>query len=163
MRVLLVCLGATAIFAYSVLGALLMTRWELEAASGVSFDETVARMEAADEAKSDVPGICFAIFGVILSIAWVAASVNPRLRLPGWFSLSAWGAIVAFGAPAYFFLSFGNMNSVGDTFYDWNASAAFALVSPLYVLSGVGVIIAVTALIIGMLKPRTARQSGAPA
>lgn len=152
MRKLLVTLGVAAIVAYSVLGALLMTWWELEVASGVSFDETLTKMEAAGQPHSYLAGIIFAVLGIGLAIAWAIVSVMRLRKFPGWFSPAIWGAIVAFGAAAYFFASFGNMNSVGDTFYEWNADAAFALVSPLYIFSGIGAVIAIAALIIGLMR-----------
>ena len=145
-RNLAVTLGAAVILAYAVLGALLMTRWELEAATGLPIKDTVAAMAADEQSYSVIPGVVFAVTGGLLAIVWAVTTHTAAGRVSGWLSAALWAAIVALGAPAYFFASFGNMNSVGDTFYDWDSQAAFALVSPLYVISGVAAVVAVFAL-----------------
>jgi hypothetical protein len=146
LRKLAVTLGAGVILAYAALGALLMSRWELEAASGLPIKDTVAAMAADEQSYSVIPGVVFAVTGGLLAIVWAVTTHTAAGRVSGWLSAALWAAIVALGAPAYFFTSFGNMNSVGDTFYDWDSQAAFALVSPLYVISGVAAVVAVFAL-----------------
>lgn len=160
MQGVLIALGTAFMVAYAVIGGLMMTRWELEAASGVSFEETMARMRSADEAASAVPGFVFAALGVLLALAWALMASVRRAQFSGWFLLVAWGGLVALGAPAYFVASFGNMMSVGDTFYDWNSEAAFALVSPLYVASGLGAIVAVVAFMMGLPRSRPGPAPG---
>lgn len=160
MRILITALGSIVILAYAVLGALLMTRWELTAASGLSIEETVAEMQAAGQPYSLVAAVFFAICGMLLSLAWAVITLAPAIPFTGWFSAAVWGAILALGAPAYFFASFGNMMSVGDTlFSDWNPDAAFALVAPLYLLSGLGALIAVAAFIIGLVRTTPAQTA----
>ncbi|MFN8106880.1 MAG: hypothetical protein U0R21_03730 [Nocardioidaceae bacterium] len=146
------------ILAYAVLGAILMTKWELEAASGLPIKDTVAALAAADQEYSVIPGVVFASFGALFALAWAVATLISTSLISGWFSAALWAAIVALGAPAYFFASFANMNSVGDTFYDWDSQAAFALVSPLYLLSGVAALLAVVALVMGLRQQSSLRQ-----
>ncbi|MEZ5160812.1 MAG: hypothetical protein R2709_08810 [Marmoricola sp.] len=128
MRKLAVTLGAGVILAYAALGALLMSRWELEAASGLPIKDTVAAMAADEQSYSVIPGVVFAVIGGLLAIAWLRI---PRLAGSLVGSAALWAAInTRSGAPAYFFASFGNMNSVGDTFYDWDSQAALLWCRP---------------------------------
>lgn len=147
MRPPLVTLGVAAILAYSVLGALVMNRWAVVAASGVPLEATITAMTAAQQQYSTVPGIVFASVGAVLALTWGVVTLLPRIHLPAWAAISTWGTILALGAPVYFFASFGNLNSVGDTFYDWNSEAAFALASPFYIVSGLSELVALTALL----------------
>ena len=140
-----------------------MTNGEITAASGVSLAESIAEMQAAGQPYSVVPGVVFAVAGGLLAIAWAAATLAPALSPSGWSALAVWAAILAFGAPAYFFASFGNMNAVGDTFYEWNAEAAFRLVVPLYLTSAVAALVAVIALATGAARSRSREPaSGSP-
>ena len=100
MRKLAVTLGAGVILAYAALGALLMSRWELEAASGLPIKDTVAEMAAADQEYSVIPGVVFAIIGGLLAIAWVVTTLAAAGRVSGWLSAALWAVIVALGAPA---------------------------------------------------------------
>ena len=149
---MLTVVGAAVIVAYGVLGALLMTRWELAAGSGLPPEETIARIEAAGESFSEAPGVFFAVVGVLAALAWAAATLARATRGSGLGSLAAWGVIVALGAPSYFFWSFPNMMSVGDTFDPWHPDAAFALVSPLYVVSSIGALIGMAAVVAGVIR-----------
>lgn len=158
MRTVLTLLGIAAIMAYSVVGAFLMNDWAVVAASGLPLDITIAEMAAANQPYSVIPGIIFAAIGGTLALAWGAMILHPRANLPGWASVTIWAGIVALGAPAYFFASFSNLNSVGDTFYDWDAEAAFALEAPLYVSSGVAALIAVTTLLVGAIRSVTRKR-----
>lgn len=150
-------LGAFVILSYAVLGMMLMTDWAVTAGSGRPLAETIIAMQEERQPYSTIPGIIFAAAGAALALGWMSAVLLPRFALPAAPAIAIWGAILAFGAPAYFYLSFGNMNSVGDTFYDWNADAAFALVMPLYLTSG----LAAVAAIIGVAV--TAVRAGRPA
>lgn len=147
MRLSLTILGASAIVLYAVLGAALMNDWAIAAASGVPIDIAIAEMESANQPYSAASGIIFASLGGVLALVWSVLSAHPRVALPGWAALSLWSGVLALGAPAFFFASFGNMNSVGDTFYEWNAGAAFALEAPLYLVSGIAVLVTVATLI----------------
>ncbi len=104
-------------------------------------------MNTAGQPYRTVPGYLFAAFGVLLALTWAALVLHPRIVLPDWGALTIWATILAFGAPAYFFGSFANMNNVGDTYYDWNREAVFALESPLYLISGAALILAVAVLV----------------
>ena len=160
MRLTWGVLGAAALAAYAVLGAFLMNDWAVVAASGLPLDATVATMEAAGQPYSSVAGVLFAVMGILLAAAWAWATVSPRMGLPAWGSLVAWSGIVACGAPAYFFGSFGNLNSVGDTFADWNMAAAWAVEAPLYIASAVAFVLGVGTLVTAAV--RSVRRSRVP-
>jgi hypothetical protein len=148
MRKLLAISGFAIIAAYAVYGALLANNWAVEAASGIPLDETIVAMSAAGQGYSSRGGWVFACAGIILAISWLLVTLTPKFQLPGWVAAGLWGLIVALGAPTYFFTAFGNINSVGDTFEDWNAGAAFALEAPLYTASILaGVLLAAMAAI----------------
>lgn len=155
MRTLLTALGAVAVIVYAVLGALLMTRWELTAASGLPFADTVAAMDAAGQPYSAVSGVAFAVVGIVLALIWATWTLAPAIRPRRWPAVAVWGMLLAFGAPAYFFASFMNMNSIGDTFYDWNADAAFRTVAPLYLVSAAGAVLTVIAIAFSIGEHRT--------
>ncbi len=164
MRSTLTALGLFAITAYAAVGALLMNDWAVAAASGVPIDTAIADMAAAGQPFSAVPGYVFAIVGVALALVWAALVLLPRFALPGWAAVSIWAWIVALGAPAYFFASFGNMNSVGDTYFDWNAAAAWALEAPLYAVSAIALVVAIGAIIVAVVRSvKSARASHTPA
>lgn len=152
MRILLTLLGIVAIVAYSVLGALLMNDWAVVAASGMPLDTTIADMKVADQQYSSVPGLVFAALGILIALVWGATTVWRRAILPNSAALSLWAGIIALGAPAYFFTSFTNLNSVGDTYVDWNSGAAFTLEAPLYATSGFAFLIAMGALAVPLAK-----------
>lgn len=160
MRILLVVLGAAAIVAYAVLGAMLMNNWVIVAASGLPFDDAIAEMRAADESFSPVPGFVFAAMGLLLTLAWATLALSRRVALSTWLTLAIWAGILAFGAPAYFIGSFGNLMSVGDTFFEWYPDAAFVLEAPFYATSGVAAVIAITAVVVDIA--RVIRRGRAP-
>lgn len=157
MRILLTLLGIVAIVIYSVLGAILMNDWAVVAASGVPLGATVAAMDAADQAYSAIPGMVFAVLGILLALAWGVTTMLRRTALPKWATVSLWAGILTLGAPAYFFTSFANLNSVGDTYVDWNSEAASALEAPLYMASGIAFLIAMATLTVAMATT-TARK-----
>lgn len=148
MRVLLTVLGASAIVAYAITGALFANDAEVAAASGLPLDRTIADMAAAGQPYSPAPGIVFAVIGVLLAAAWAFATLLRRTRLAPADAVALWGGILALGAPAYFMTSFGNLMSVGDTYVRWNQEAAFALASRLYLVSGAALVVAVGALVV---------------
>ncbi len=161
MRILLTILGIVAIASYSVLGAMLMNDWAVVAASGVPLDTTIADMDSADQPYSAVPGFVFAALGILLALAWGVMTMLRRTALPKWATGSLWAGILTLGAPAYFFTSFGNMNSVGDTYVDWNSEAASALEAPLYMVSGIAFLVAVAILVMAVTKS-TVRKNSSP-
>jgi len=135
MRKVLVVTGFAMIVAYAAYGALLMNNWAVVAASGISLDETIMAMSAKGQDFSSLGGWVFTSIGIALAISWLVVALSARLRVPIAAIIGSWSLIIALGAPAFFFTSFANMNSVGDTFEQWNADAAFTLEVPLYVAS----------------------------
>ncbi|MFF5790667.1 hypothetical protein ACFY5D_01325 [Paeniglutamicibacter sp. NPDC012692] len=161
MRIVLTLLGIVAIVIYSVFGMMLMNDWAVVAASGVPLDTTIADMDAASQQYSAIPGFVFAAPGILLALAWGVTTLYRRTALPNWATVSIWAGIIALGAPAYVFTAFGNLNSVGDTYYDWNAEAAFALEAPLYMVSGIAFLVAVSALMAALIR-MTMRKKSSP-
>lgn len=147
MRQLLTTLGTAIIVGYALCGAATMNDWALDAASGLPLQATIDAMTAAGQPYSAVPGDLFAAVGIALAAGWFAVNVYPRLGVPLSVSLPIWAGILALGGPAYFLASFGNLMSVGDTFYEWNADAVAALENPLYLISAVAAALTVAALI----------------
>lgn len=162
MRIPFVVLGTAAIIVYSVLGAFLMNKWAVVAASGLSLDATIAELSAAGQPHDRAGGIVFASAGIILGLGWGVLVLRSRGALPTWATLSTWAGIVAMGAPAYFFGAFANLNSVGDVFYDWDREAAFAREALLYIASGCAAVLAVSTLTMAAIMAVT-RASRPPA
>lgn len=160
MRLIITILGALAIVTYAVLGALLMNDWAVAAASEMPLDAAIDEMNAANQPYSVAPGIVFATVGTLLAVAWGVLVMIRKLRISAWAALSIWAAIITLGAPAYFAASFGNLNSVGDTFYEWNSGAAFALEVPLYLTSGVAALLTVVAVIMAVVQAQATKVSG---
>ena len=164
MRALCITLGSLAITVYAVLGALLMSDWALVAGSGEPIDATIRAMRAAGQDFQPSAAPVFAGFGVVLAIAWAVLVWHPRIRIPAWASLAVWAAIVAGGAPAYFWASFSALNGLGDTYVNWNVDAVWSLERPLYATSGLAALLAVALLggvaIRSVVQAR--RSSGVP-
>lgn len=158
MRILLAGLGVIAIIAYGVFGAMLMSNWAVAAASEVPLATAIADMQAAHQPYSTTPGIIFAILGTLLALGWGALVLFRKSPLPVRAGVSLWAVIIMLGTPAYFFASFSNMMSVGDTYYDWNSEAAFALEAPLYLASGIAALLLAGTFIVVMTKA-TVRRS----
>ena len=135
-----------------------MNDWAVTAASGLPLEATIRSMHEANQPYSQASGIIFAALGGALAICWGILVLLPRLKISVWAALLLWSGIIMLGAPAYFFASFSNMNSVGDTFFAWNASAAFSLEAPLYLASGVAVLIAVGTTV-KIVVDRTSRKT----
>lgn len=161
MRILLTLLGMVAIIVYSLLGATLMNDWAVIAASEMPLETTIADMDAAGQTYTTIPGFVFAVMGILRALAWGATTLFCRSAFPNWAAVSLWAGIVTLGAPAYFFTSFANLNSVGDTYFDWNAEAAFALEIPLYILSGLAFLV-VVAMMVTAVNKATARKKTSP-
>lgn len=136
-----------------------MNDWAIVAASGIPLDATIAAMAEAKQPYNTVAGWIFAVAGIVLAGVWAAVTAIKKRVLPSWATAGLWGLLLAFGAPAFFYASFANMNSVGDTFYDWNSDAAFALEAPLYIASAAGFAIAALAMVYALVSsvraPRT--------
>lgn len=160
MRAAITLVGLAVVSAYAILGALLMNRWAIVAASGVPLDATIAAMDAAGQPFTPAPGFIFAALGLLLALAAAALTLHPRSNMPHWASIAVWAGILALGAPAYFFSAFANLNSVGDTFYDWNAAAAWALEAPLYLSSGIAFLIAGAALVTAAVSAVMSQRRG---
>ncbi|UUX58909.1 hypothetical protein [Glutamicibacter halophytocola] len=120
---------------YAVAGLLLMNNWAVVAASHRPLDEAVSAMDVAKQDYSPLGGVAFAALGLLLASAWAWTALSKRFSTDPWIASALFSLILVLGAPAYFFASFANMNSVGDTFADWDAEAAAALELPLYLLS----------------------------
>lgn len=138
---------------------MMMNNWAVVAASELPLADTIAEMHAVGERYSPGGGIVFAAFGGLLALAWAVVTLHPRIPMPHWVALTIWASVLAMGAPAYFFMSFGNLNSVGDTFSGWNASAAFALEVPFYVVSGIAVLLAGGTIITAIVGRVIRRES----
>jgi len=154
MRVLLTLLGAAAIAVYALAGMMLANEWALVAAAGVPLPETIERMADAREWHTTIPGIGFAVIGILLALAWAVFALLPRQRRSGWLSLGVWAMTVTAGAPAYWWASFANLHRVGDVFVDWDAQAAFIAASPLYLASLIALPVGVLALVQAGLRRR---------
>lgn len=161
MRILLTLLGIVAIIVYSVIGATLMNDWAVIAASEMPLETTIADMDTAGQTYTTIPGFVFAVMGILLSLVWGVTTLFRRSAIPNWAAVSLWAGIVTLGAPAYFFTSFSNLNSVGDTYFDWNAEAAFALEAPLYIVSGLAFLV-VVAMMVTAVNKATARKKTSP-
>lgn len=157
MRPILTVLGTCGIAAYALFGAALMNDWAIVAASGLPLDATVTEMALAKQSYSAIPGIVFAVAGILLALGWAAVTLARRVQIPWWGSLAIWAAIITFGAFAYYFSSLGNMMSVGDAFYEWDSEAAWSLQAPVYLVGGIAFLVSVGALITGIVQGVTAK------
>ncbi|NLC99065.1 MAG: hypothetical protein GX678_08310 [Actinomycetales bacterium] len=135
MRNLFIAAGVLSIVAYAVVGAFMMNLWAVEAASEVPLATAIADMKAAGQFYTPVGGYVFATVGITLALMWAFMVIKAGAILPAWAAVMLWAGILTLGAVSYFFNSFGNLNSVGDTYADWNADAAWALERPLYLIS----------------------------
>ncbi|MGL3807239.1 hypothetical protein ACSYDW_14185 [Paeniglutamicibacter sp. R2-26] len=161
MRTLLTLMGIAAIVTYSVLGMMLMNDWAVVAASGFPLDRTIADMEARGELYTAIPGFGFAASGIALALVWGLVTIFRPLAMPVWATVLLWAGILALGAPAYFFTAFSNLNSVGDTYYEWNAEAAFALESPLYGASMIAFVVALGSAAVALAMSAVRRKPSA--
>lgn len=139
-----------------------MNDWAVVAASEMPLETTIADMHAAGQNYSTIPGFVFAALGLLLGLLWGVTTLFRRTTLPNWAAVSLWAGIITLGAPAYFFMSFSNLNSVGDTYFDWNSEAAFALVAPLYIASGLAFLVVVALMMVTVAIKATARKRALP-
>ncbi len=139
-----------------------MNDWAVVAASEMPLETTIADMHAAGQNYSTIPGFVFAALGLLLGLLWGVTTLFRRTALPNWAAVSLWAGIITLGAPAYFFMSFGNLNSVGDTYFDWNSEAAFVLVAPLYMASGLAFLVVVALMMVTAAIKATARKRALP-
>lgn len=161
MRILLTLLGIAAIIVYALLGATLTNDWAVVAASEMPLETTIADMHAAGQNYSTIQGFVYAALGLLLGLLWGVTTLFRRTVLPNWAAVSLWAGIITLGAPAYLFLSFANLNSVGDTYFDWNSEAAFALEARLYMASGLAFLVVVATMMTVVIKA-TARKKPSP-
>ncbi|WP_313813268.1 hypothetical protein [Glutamicibacter sp.] len=140
MRYILIVSGAAIVIAYSLYGMFVVNDLAVAAASGVPLETAVAEMKAADQTYSKLDGIGFAAFGILLALSWSLLAAFGSKNFRGPMALLFWSGILFLGAPAYFFAAFGNLNSVGDTFYDWYPDAAFQYEWPMYLASALALL-----------------------
>lgn len=145
-------MGMAAIMLFGLWGAVLMSNWAIVAASGIPLGATIDAMGRENQPYSVLPGVLFGAFGAALALAWGRLMWDRSLKIPAWAGLTLWFAIVALGGPAYFFASFSNLNAVGDTFYDWNAEAAFAREAPLYLVSATAAVLMVSTPVVALIR-----------
>ncbi|ALO68682.1 hypothetical protein AS189_18540 [Arthrobacter alpinus] len=122
----------------------------------------IAAMDAAGQNYTPRPGIVFAALGILLALAWGVTTIVRRTVLSHWAAVSLWAGIITLGAPAYFFMSFANVNSVGDTYSDGNSEEAFAVEAPLYMVS-VAAFLVVVAMVVFAMSKSTAWKKPSPA
>lgn len=159
MRILLTLLGIVAVIVYALLGATLMNDWAVVAASERPLETTIADMHAGGQNYSTIPGFVFAALGLSFGLLWGVTTLFRPSALPNWAAVSLLAGIITLGAPAYFFMSFGNLNSVGDTYFDWNSEAAFALVAPLYIASGLAFLVVVALMVTAVIKATVPKRA----
>lgn len=150
MQKTLAVLGLLVVLVYAIGGAVVAGHLALTAATGLSLEDTVNAMRAADQPYSMVQPMVFATIGVVLGATWFIATVIPAIPLSGWYSVSVWGIVLALGGPAYAIAAFTNMMSVGDTFAGPRPANAFDLEAMLYITSLFGAIIGVAAFAIAL-------------
>jgi len=154
MRYVLVLSGAAIIIAYSLYGMFVINDFAVAAASGVHIETAIAELRAAGQTYSKLDGIGFAAIGILLAVAWSLLAIMGRKNYRGHTLLLFWAGILFLGAPAYFFAAFGNLNSVGDTFYGWYPEAAFEYEWPMYLASALALLPAAGAVIAALLHKR---------
>lgn len=159
MRSFLVAAGVIAIVSYAVVGAFMMNDWAVVAASQVPLATVITDMESVGESYSPVAGYVFATIGITLVGVWALMVIKSGESLPAWASVMLWAGILAGGAVAYFVISFGNLNSVGDTYYDWKSEAAWALERPLYQISFAALCVALAAPLVAFFTSRIRKRT----
>lgn len=162
MKTIVIVAGAAAVVAYAMWGVVVMNNLGLVAGSGLPLEQAVATMAEAGQPASMIPGSLFLAAGLVIAAAW--SIVAHRHHDIGEFGTAAgWCLALMLGAPAYFQFSFWNVNSLGDTFYDWHMEAVFALARPLYLVSGAALIgLIVLALQRGFSRPPVVPATALP-
>ncbi len=158
MRLLLVLFGTLTIIAYAGFGAILMNNWAVTAASGFPLEPTMTDMAAAGEPYSAIPGYFYFTIGVLLAITWASLALKRSAPLAGSAALAIWAGVLTPAAPAYFMFSTRNLMSVGDTYWEWNGEAAFALSQPLNIISVIAAVVTVVALVIYVIQDNRRAQ-----
>ncbi|MFT3888322.1 MAG: hypothetical protein QM713_09200 [Arachnia sp.] len=148
--------GLVAVVSYALWGALVVNDLGLVAGSGVPLDVTLSTMAAAGQSASMFFGYAFAVVGIGLAVGWAVVS-SRRADLDATKSLAGWCVLLVLGAPAFFQAGFWNLNSLGDTFYDWHQEAVFQLERPLYITSGLAVL---ALFVMGALATARVRRVG---
>lgn len=147
--------GILAIILFGLWGAVLMSNWAIVAASRIPLSATIDAMGRENQPYSVLPGVLFGAAGATLALAWGRLMWAAHLKVPAWAGLALWSAIIALGGPAYFFASFSNLNAVGDTFYDWDAEAAFAREAPLYLMSATAAVLMVSTIVVALIRGKS--------
>jgi hypothetical protein len=142
MKVFTVVAGACAVVAYAVWGMLVINNLGLVAGSGLPLEETLSAMVEAREPASMVQGYVLVVVGIAAATYWAIDSIRDARR-GALVVLTGWCAALVLGAPFLFFSGFWNLNSLGDTFFDWDMEAVAALERPLYLTSGLALVVLV--------------------
>ena len=162
MRTFLIVSGVITISAYAIFGGFMMNVWAVVAASEVPLETVITDMEAVGESYAPMSGFVFAALGIGLALLWALLVVKSGKGMRVWEPVMLWALILALGAVAYFVISFGNLNAVGDTYADWNMEAAWKLERPLYLISLAALGIAIAAPITSFAINRRRQKSAAP-
>lgn len=131
--VLVSILGAVAVAAYAVWGALqIIVLTPLAAVPGRSLAEIRGGMAAAGESPSDAGPVMFLVLGVVIAavvaVLVIRTSADPQL------AALLFLAVLTLGAPALFIASFGPGMSLSDTYFV-SGGVTLPGVAPLYVVS----------------------------
>jgi len=131
--VLVSILGAVAVAAYAVWGALqIIVLTPLAAVPGRSLAEIRGEMAAAGEPPSDAGPVMFLVLGVV--IAATVAVIVIRTRALVELSALLFLTFLMLGAPAFFVASFGPGMNLSDT-YMISGGVTLPGVAPLYLTS----------------------------
>lgn len=155
MRIAIAVAGSLLILAFGVFGLTVMNDWGLVAASHEPLDRTLDAMRRAGQDRALVPGGVFIVLGVAAASGPAFAALQSS-ALPSWALAAIYLAMLVLGSPAYFMLSFANLNSIGDTYADWDAEAVHRLEAPLY-LTSLGAMIVLVFLLTAVGVHRLAR------
>lgn len=145
MRIAIAVAGSLLVLAFGSFGLMVMNDWGLVAASHEPLDRTLDAMQRAGQDRALVPGGIF----IALTVAAAAGPAFAALKsseLPSWALAAISLALLVLGSPAYFMLSFANLNSIGDTYADWDSEAVHRLEAPLYLTSLIAMIVLVLLL-----------------
>ena len=155
MKVFTVVAGAVVVVAYAVWAMAVINNLGLVAGSGLPLEATLTAMDEAGETASMIQGYALVAIAAAASGYWAVDSL--RRRRGAVTVLVGWCVALVLGAPLLFFSGFWNLNSLGDTFYDWNMEAVAALERPLYLTSGLALVV-LAALGLGFLARGIARR-----
>ena len=152
MRIAIAAAGSLLVLAFGIFGLLVMNDWGLVAASHEPLDRTLDAMQRAEQDRALVPGGIF----IVLAVAAAAGPAFAALissELPAWALAAIYLALLVLGSPAYFMFSFANLNSIGDTYADWDSEAVQRLEAPLYSTSlGAMIVLVLLLAVVGVRR-----------